>query len=827
MTILLLIAGLGVALGLAFRIAVLVLASAFAAAALFAVSYFGGASLASSALNALLGLVALQVGYFGGMVFRYLAGAASRAADVVPDEIGELDGATLPPLSRLPRPPAAPPVPQAVSAQALDERLVALLDHSPSFVLVLRGPDHVVEHANQAFRDLTGARVAAGLPLREALPELAGQGYFELLDQVFASRQGQKRTHVPVRLTHAPNGAGAPRIIDFVAEPIRDGGGRVAGIFIDGQDVTAAARADDRFRELDRQSQSTIDALAEFIAVVRADGTVARINKAWKDFAGKGRALPDAVEGANYLSACDQAAAGGDRDAEAVAGQIRRVLSGKAKHGEWEYEGGHPDGRRTYLLKVNRFSGDHSEGVVITQEDVSERRSSERRIEYLATHDALTGLPNRNLLEDRTKQAVERSRRSGQRFALLAIDLDNFKQLNEAYGHSVGDATISACALRIATAAKEWGDTVARLGSDEFVVVLADVDDAATAASRVARAVQDAIKMPMAILDDQEFTLSASVGISLYPADGERFDGLLKNAQAALHRAKALGRGGYQFYSPEMSARANERVIFEGELRRALSREQFEIHFQPQVAVDTGALIGVEALVRWRHPELGWLQPGRFIPIAEETGLIDPLGRYILREACLQSQAWRLEGVPPVPVAVNIAAAQLRHADFLPMVEQTIAETGIDPKLLELEITEGTMMEVSEPLLSRIDGLKQLGIRLSIDDFGTGYSNLAYLRTFPLDRLKIDQTFIASATHDEGSQSIVRAILGLGESLGLEVVAEGVETPEQAALLDRLGCRQAQGFLYGKPMPADDLVAWVRSREQQGRRQAGGEGRTA
>ena len=304
-------------------------------------------------------------------------------------------------------------------------------------------------------------------------------------------------------------------------------------------------------------------------------------------------------------------------------------------------------------------------------------------------------------------------------------------------------------------------------------MVLGDASDPGTAAARIARAIHEAIKAPMAILDDHEFTLLASIGISLFPADGTTLDALLKNAKAAMYRAKALGRGGYQFYSPEMSARANERVIIEGELRRALRRDQFELHFQPQVATATGDLIGVEALVRWQHPELGWLQPARFIPIAEETGLIGPLGRYVLREACLQSRAWQSQGVPPVPVAVNIAAAQLRHADFLTMVKEIIEETGIDPKTLELEITEGTMMEVTEPLLARIDSLKQLGIRLSIDDFGTGYSNLAYLRTFPLDRLKIDQsatdlgqpcsalTFVVSALPKRG---VLRKFSGRGQS---------------------------------------------------------------
>jgi EAL domain-containing protein (putative c-di-GMP-specific phosphodiesterase class I) len=258
-----------------------------------------------------------------------------------------------------------------------------------------------------------------------------------------------------------------------------------------------------------------------------------------------------------------------------------------------------------------------------------------------------------------------------------------------------------------------------------------------------------------------------------------------------------------------MSARANERILLEGELRRALRLDQFELHYQPQVAIATGAPVGIEALVRWQHPQLGWLQPGRFISIAEETGLIGQIGRFVLREACRQNRAWQRDGLPAMPIAVNIAAAQLRHPDFVDSVEDILAETGLDPQHLELEITEGTMMEMTEALLARIDRLKRLGIRLSIDDFGTGYSNLAYLQTFPLDRLKIDRSFIGGAPADEGSVSIVRAILGLGESLGIEVIAEGVETADQAKLLEQLGCGQAQGFFYARPMPAPAARDWL------------------
>ncbi len=703
MTVFLLIAALGVALGLGFRVSVLILASTVTLIAIFVFSVLSGAGVPGAAFDSFVGLLGLQVGYFTGMVASsYSLGASRHSGAAI---AGDVDG---------------------------------------------------------------------------------------VMPSILAGSAATSHAHTPDVV--APQGPGG----------------------------TDAVRAGERLREAERLSRSTLDALTVHVAVVEADGKIVTVNKAWREFgAAHGVPLPEASEGSNFLAACDEAAARGDRDAAKVAELIRRAISGDAGHGQWEYEGESPAGRRWFSLRVNRFVGDGPVRVLIAREDVTERKVNESRIEYLATHDALTGLPNTNLLEDRTRQSIERSRRSSQGLAFLTVDLDNFKQLNDAYGHSVGDATIAACAQRIADAAEGWSDTVARLGSDEFVVVVGDAADAATVAARMARAIHEAVNAPMAVLDDHEFTLLASIGISLYPSDGTTFDALLRNAEAAMYRAKAFGRGGYQFYSPEMSARANERVIFEGELHRALLREQFELHFQPQIAIATGDLVGVEALVRWQHPELGWLQPARFIPIAEETGMIGPLGRFVLREACLQNRAWRDQGMPIVPVAVNISAAQLRHADFLTMVREIIAETGIDPKTLELEITEGTMMEVTEPLLARIDNLKQLGVRLSIDDFGTGYSNLAYLRTFPLDRLKIDQSFIASALHDEGSQSIVRAILGLGESLGLEVVAEGVETAEQAALLAKLGCRNAQGYLYGRPMPASDLVAWASARYGSARLQAG------
>jgi diguanylate cyclase (GGDEF)-like protein len=816
--IFLLIAGLGMALGLAFRVSILVLVSAVTLVGVFVLGLTDGRGVPAAALDSLLGVAVLQLGYFVSGLGRSLAvGFSRRDVDGVSDEsAGATNGLIDSAADGSVRSESGLGGPQTpVAGAALDARLEDLFRRAPGFMAVFRGPEHVVESINEAYRDLVGARPIVGRPIRDALPEVAGQGFFDLLDRVYAGGRAEKRSRTPVLLQRNPDGPPDKRIIDFVCEPIRDASGRVFGIFVEGHDVTEAAAIDERLRETERLAHSTIDALTEHIAVLEADGTVATVNKAWRDFAAAhGSSLPASSEGENYLAVCDRAAGEGDQDAAKVAALIRNVISGKARQGQWEYARDGLADQRWFSLMITRFGDDGPVRVVLAHEDITRRKLSESRIEYLATHDALTGLPNRNLLEDRMQQSIEHAQRAGLGLAVLSLDLDDFRHFNDAYGHVTGDAVISVISQRVAKHGRP-GDTVARLGSDEFTIVLNDLDDVSTDAARMAHAILAEVSAPLR-LGEHEFTLPASIGISLYPADGATFDALLKNAEAAMYRAKTLGRGGYQFYSPEMSARANERVIIEGELRRALRRDQFELHFQPQVAIETGDLIGVEALVRWKHPELGWLQPARFIPIAEETGLIGPLGRYVLREACLQSRAWKDQGIPPVPVAVNIAAAQLRHADFVVMVRDIVEETGIDPKTLELEITEGTMMEVTEPLLARIDSLKQLGVRLSIDDFGTGYSNLAYLRTFPLDRLKIDQSFIASAPHDEGSQSIVRAILGLGESLGLDVVAEGVETAEQAALLEKLGCRKAQGYLYGKPMPAEALVTWVNARKVAG-----------
>lgn len=692
--------------------------------------------------------------------------------------------------------------------QAQNARLLHLFHQAPGFMAVWRGPEHVYEIVNDAYVRLVGPRELIGKPVRTAFPELVGQPFFDLLDEVYRTGAPHVARRMPIRLASGSDGTIEERIINFVYQPIRDADGKVAGIFMEGTDVTELARADDLVRQSERLARDTIDALSEHIAVIDEGGRIVAVNAAWRSFASANVAQPSTVtEGANYLASCDAAAARGDRDAAIVAGLIREVAAGTREQAEWEYGCHLPDEERWFLLRITRFSDVEPARIVLSRENITERRKSDARIEYLATHDALTDLPNRNLLADRAEQLIEHSQRTGLGLSLLFIDLDNFKYLNDAYGHVVGDRVLQSVAAEL-KALLRAGDTIARLGGDEFVVLLADLTDATLDSSAVARGILQRFASALP-LDDREITVTASIGISVHPTDGTTLDELLKHADAAMYRAKGAGRSGYQFYSADMSARANERVIIESELRRALRLDQFEVHYQPQVDLGGQAIVGMEALVRWRHPELGEVSPGRFIPIAEESGLINLIGRSVLRTACTQVRSWQRAGLETVPVAVNISAAQLRHPDFVGTVDDVLLETGIDPSLLELEITESIMMDRTEVVISRLNELKDLGVVLAIDDLGTGYSSLAYLKAFPLDLLKIDRSFVSGLPGDPNAAAIARAIVALGHSLGLTVLAEGVETEEQARFLRHLGCERAQGFLYSKALPADEAAKWL------------------
>ncbi|HVL37620.1 MAG TPA: EAL domain-containing protein [Burkholderiales bacterium] len=434
-----------------------------------------------------------------------------------------------------------------------------------------------------------------------------------------------------------------------------------------------------------------------------------------------------------------------------------------------------------------------------------ERKRYQVALEHQANYDALTGLPNRSLLQDRLRQSV-RGQRLRRATAVVFIDLDHFKFVNDSLGHSSGDALLKVVAERLRGALRE-GDTVARLGGDEFVLVLngqAGEEVIFRAMQRITAAVAEPV-----LIGGKELVVTCSAGISLYPQDGEDVDTLLKNADAAMYRAKDHGRNNFQFYTSEMNERVNERLALEHALRRALERGEFTVHYQPRVDLASGAICGAEALARWRHPEWGLVRPARFIPLAEETGLIVPLGELVLREACRQARAWIDAGLEPGAVSVNLSARQFRQEGLVRLVSRVLEETGLDPRRLEMELTESTVMHNVEAGIATLQGLKSLGVALAVDDFGTGYSSLAYLRTLPIDKLKIDRSFVRDIGVEgeegagRGDQGVLaQAIVSLGHALHLRVVAEGVETDGQLRFLRRQGCDEVQGFLYGEPVEA-------------------------
>jgi diguanylate cyclase (GGDEF)-like protein len=425
---------------------------------------------------------------------------------------------------------------------------------------------------------------------------------------------------------------------------------------------------------------------------------------------------------------------------------------------------------------------------------VSERRRAELQIAHLAHHDVLTGLPNRIAFNAHLESMLGEAARAGGGFAVLCIDLDRFKEVNDVFGHATGDELLREVAARLQTAARDA--FLARLGGDEFTVILAGADHQARA-GKLADALQAALADEIEV-GSHTVRSGITIGIALYPTDGNDAHTLLGNADAALYRGKGEGRGSIRYFEAEMDTRLRDRRMLQQELRLAVERQELRLYYQPQALID-GQIIGFEALVRWQHPGRGMVQPGLFIPEAEESGLIVPIGEWVLREACREAASWP----NPLQVAVNLSPVQFQHGDLPKVIHEVLLETGLAPARLELEITEGVLVGDFARAVSILRRLKALGVRIAMDDFGTGYSSLSYLQAFPFDKIKIDQTFVAKLQSNPQSEAIVRAVIGLGHGLNLPVVAEGVETRDQNAFLAREACDQVQGFLIGRPAPID------------------------
>lgn len=443
-------------------------------------------------------------------------------------------------------------------------------------------------------------------------------------------------------------------------------------------------------------------------------------------------------------------------------------------------------------------------GAVIVFRDMSETQAMTVRMAYLAQHDFLTNLPNRVLLQDRITQAIALAARHGSQLAVLFLDLDNFKHINDSLGHTVGDKLLQSVAQRLVHCVRS-SDTVSRQGGDEFVVLVSE-DKYAEDAALTAEKILLSMSAPHFIAGN-ELHVTTSIGISVYPADGENAEALIKNADAAMYHAKERGRNNYQFFKNEMNVRAVERQVVEAGLRHALERNEFVLHYQPKVNLNTGAITGAEALLRWMHPDWGMVLPDRFVPIAEDCGLIVPIGQWVLREACMQAKRWQQAGSKPVSVAVNISALEFRRKNFVDVVRAILDETGLDPACLQLEITESVLMRDAEASAAILQQFKAMGLLLAVDDFGTGYSSLSYLKQFPIDLLKIDQSFVHSIDSSRNDGIIVSAVIGMGTSLHQRVIAEGVENKNQLAFLKVQHCDEGQGYLFSLPLAADEFEA--------------------
>ena len=453
--------------------------------------------------------------------------------------------------------------------------------------------------------------------------------------------------------------------------------------------------------------------------------------------------------------------------------------------------------------------------VVVVSRDITERRAAEDRIRYLALHDALTGLANRALFSERIGQTLAHARRRGSRVAVMFVDLDRFKVFNDSLGHDVGDHLLAAVAERLRACLRQE-DTVARLGGDEFAVLVDGVEGESAFAS-IAQKIIDAVRIPVEV-DGHELNVGASIGISVFPDDGDSPETLLKHADLAMYQVKASGRNHFRFYRPELNQRADRRMTIENGLRRALDRGELVVHYQPELDLASGGIVAMEALLRWQHPELGLLFPESFLDVAEDTGLVVPIGEWVLMEACRQQRAWQEAQVaaPAVVVSVNLSALQFQQRDLVATVRQCLSQTGLPPNALELEITETALMNDAGTSVTMLRTLNDLGVGTAVDDFGTGYSSLAYLKRFPVRKLKIDRSFVREVDSNLEDAAIVRAIVSLARSLQLSIVAEGIETEAQAAFLHITGCQAGQGHYFAAPFSAAEATQWLSRPQKNG-----------
>ena len=559
---------------------------------------------------------------------------------------------------------------------------------------------------------------------------------------------------------------------------------------------------------------TTLNLIGEGILRTDADGNVTYLNRFAEKMTGWSRAEARGRPFADVLRLIDNISGASLDDALAIALQADKTASGMTSSINCTLvrRDGEEFGIESRVAIIHDQDG-NAVGAVVAFRDVSAARVASLEMSRVAQHDVLTNLPNRALFNDRLSQAISLAERQSKQLAVLFVDLDQFKRINDSLGHSVGDRLLRSVARRLVACVRRT-DTVSRLGGDEFLILLSQIEHSEDAAI-TARKILRAVAAPH-VIDSKSLDVNVSIGGSTYPADAQNAETLVSYADVAMYEAKQQGRNSYQFFRTDMRARMATRVALERDLRYALGRNEFTLHYQPKVNFQTGQCTGMEALLRWQHPERGLLSAATFVPIAEECGLIVAIGQWVLLEACRQARAWSDLGLKVLPVAVNVSAVEFRARDFLSGIRAVLIATGLDPQDLELELTEGVLMQDAESAVVTLLALKAMGVKLAVDDFGTGFSSFTYLRRFPVDTLKVDKSFVQEITEDSDGTTIVNAMINIGKSLKQRVVAEGVDTRSQLDFLQRHGCNEGQGYYFSHPITAEQVEKLFNTEVQEG-----------
>jgi diguanylate cyclase (GGDEF)-like protein/PAS domain S-box-containing protein len=668
-----------------------------------------------------------------------------------------------------------------------EREIRTLADNVPVLIAYFAAADLTCRFANAAYARMWGwdEHSVVGHGLDEIIGEA---GYREIAPHIERVLRGE-----PVSYERAVRDAqGGERVLDVNLKPQHDAQGRVVAAFVMIHDITRHRQSERRVRESEERLRKFADASRAGI-VFHEEGRITDCNEGLLELTGYtyeqlvGSEVSKYVRPERLEEALENLRTGYERPYES------EIVHADGSFVPVEFEGRvMPLDGKVYRLSVVR--------------DIKRRKIAEARIDFLAHHDLLTGLPNRALLRERLEFILASARRRGNRVAVLFVDLDNFKVVNDSLGHAAGDELLKVVASRVPAALRAV-DVVSRHGGDEFLVVLPDVEDDA-APVPVAEKLLATISEPM-LVEGQSVSVSPSIGIAVYPRDGETTEELIKNADAAMYLAKERGRCNYQFFNKALAESTQRAFTLETRMRQAVRASGFLLHYQPQVRVTDGAVIGTEALIRWPQPGGEWIEPNEFIPVAEQRGLITTIGRWVLREACRQNKAWQDEGLAPLPVSVNLSSIEFRQKDFAIAVERVLAETGLEARWLAFELTERMLMGDLADMARTLEALKRLGVGLAIDDFGTGHSSLMHLKRFPIDKLKIDRTFVRDMPGDADDMAITGAVIDLARNMGITSIAEGVDRLEQLEFLRARGCDEAQGFLFCRAMPPDQLAGWI------------------